>query len=113
MIQKKQQNFRHKTKNILFILQILASNDFLQVWKDIIEYGFEETIQDCELDEKFDIVMNCIADAYNNVNHWSTRRKLLSIVAQDTPLCIIQQFIPDVKMWKLNAAKQQVVANDK
>ncbi|CAF4582974.1 unnamed protein product [Rotaria sp. Silwood2] len=114
MIQKKQQDFRHKTKNILlFILQILASNDFLQVWKDIIESDFEETMQDCELDGKFGIVMNCIADAYNNVNHWSTRRQLLSIVAQDIPLYIIQQFIPDVTMWKLNAAKQQAVANGK
>ncbi|CAF3838003.1 unnamed protein product, partial [Rotaria sp. Silwood1] len=112
MIQKKQQDFRRKTKNILlFILQILASNDFLQVWKDIIESDFEETMQDCELDGKFGIVMNCIADAYNDVNHWSTRRQLLLIVAQDIPLYIIQQFIPDVTLWKLNAAKQQAVAN--
>ncbi|CAM4958230.1 unnamed protein product [Rotaria socialis] len=96
MLRKSRQNFLRQIKIILlFILQILAPNDFNQVWEDLIEFHIEETKQSYNIDGKFGIVMGCISDAYGNANHWSTRRQLLSIVAQEVPLYIIQQFIPD------------------
>jgi hypothetical protein len=114
MRKKSQQNFLQQIKRILlFILQILVPNDFNQVWKDLIESEIEETNQNYKLDGKFGIVLGCIADAYNNTNHWSTRRQILSVVAQDVPLYIVQQFIPDVTLWKFKKAKEQAVVNGK
>lgn len=110
MLQKSQLNFQRQAKAILlFILKILAPNDYNQAWKDIIQSDIEETVESYEIGGKFGIIMNCIADAYTNANHWSTRRHLLSIVAQEVPLYILQKFIPDVTLWKLKAAKQHSI----
>jgi hypothetical protein len=109
---KSQQNFlRQIIAILLFILELLVPNDFLQVWNDIIELHIQETKQEYKLNGKFGTVMNCIADAYNNASHWSIRRQVLSIVASDVPAFVIEQFIPDITQWKIKAAREQAYTN--
>ena len=109
---KSQQNFLRQINAILlFILRILVPNDFRQVWNDIIELHIQETKQEYKLNGQFGTVMDCIADAYNNANHWSIRRQILSIVASDIPIFVIEQFIPDITQWKIKAAREQAYTN--
>jgi hypothetical protein len=112
MKHKSQLSFLRQVKLLLlFILQILVLNDFRQVWNDITESDIQEAQQTYKLNGHFGIVMDCIADAYNNANHWSIRRQILSIVAADIPVFVIEQFIPDITSWKIKTASEQAYNN--
>jgi hypothetical protein len=112
MKNKSQLSFLRQVKLLLlFILQILVLNDFRQVWNDITESDIQEAQQTYKLNGHFGIVMDCIADAYNNANHWSIRRQILSIVAADIPVFVIEQFIPDITSWKIKTASEQAYNN--
>ena len=105
---KSQCNFLYQAKSILlFILRFLDSNNVNNVWNDLIEYETQRINREYKLDGHFGSVMNCMSDAYYNVDHWSTRRQILSIIAIDIPFSIIQQFFPDVTPWRIKAARQQ------
>jgi hypothetical protein len=49
--------------------------------------------------------MQALADAYENAEHWSTRRQILAIMVADFPTKVIKQYFPNIKKWKISSAR--------
>ena len=104
---KTQQNFCRSRKRVLqFIVQILAPNDSTQVWSDIVESSGDSTVtSDIHMGKDFEIIMKGLAESYENCDHWSTKRQILSTFAKDVPLGVIQNFICDLTPWRFKEAR--------
>ena len=50
--------------------------------------------------------MEGIAEAYGNVDDWTTRREILSIVAQNISYKLLQSFIPGLTKYRFTAARK-------
>lgn len=51
--------------------------------------------------------MEALKDAYSTVEHPSTKRQLLSIVAADLPTGLLKAEFPGLTDWKIKAARAQ------
>ncbi|CAF1258610.1 unnamed protein product, partial [Didymodactylos carnosus] len=49
--------------------------------------------------------MQGVAQSYDNSDHWSIRRQILSIVTKNIPLDIAQKFIPNLTPWRFKQAR--------
>lgn len=57
--------------------------------------------------------MQALVDAYENAEHWSTKRQILAIVVADFPVKIVKQYFPNLSMWKINSARAHAHFNGK
>lgn len=98
------------TEIFRFCLNFLASRDDTEaVWDDFIEK--EHKNEKYSYNQDAEKIMEAIADSYSNANHWSTRRQLLSIVADDVPFRIIKKYIADLTRGKYYEARRQAKNN--
>lgn len=74
---------------------VIATKDKKKAWQsfcDFMHYG--------NLDMKFPSavqnVLHCLADAYNNADHWTVRRMILSMLADQLTIGIIHQYLPNI-----------------
>lgn len=51
-------------------------------------------------------LLQALAESYFNATHWSTRRQILSIMADKLPLKELQQLIPGLTAYRFNIARQ-------
>ncbi|CAF3164861.1 unnamed protein product, partial [Rotaria sp. Silwood2] len=103
-------NLLNQIKHILlYIIEILAPNNIEEVWNDLIDIENEDKKNNYDRDHQ--IIMEALADAYSNSQHWSTKRQLLSIIAADLSFHSIAQYIPDITLWKFNEARRQAKLN--
>ncbi|CAF5032913.1 unnamed protein product, partial [Rotaria sp. Silwood1] len=104
---KSKQNFCRSIKHILqFIVQIVAPNDSNEVWSDIVETSADSSnANNIHMDKDFERVMKGLAESYENCDHWSTKRQILSTFAKEVPLPVIQKFIPDLTPWRFKQAR--------
>ena len=66
-------------------------------------------------------LMDALVECYNIANHWSTRRQILSIMADKVSFKQLKLWIPDITRYRYNIARHHcllhgrgaVVANDK
>ena len=49
--------------------------------------------------------MEALAESYFNASHWSTRRQILSIMADKIPLKELQHYIPGVTSYRFSIAR--------
>jgi hypothetical protein len=105
---KSKQNFCRSSKNILqFILEILAPNDFEEIWDDIVASSYDLLNEsNFKMDNDFQTVMRGLAEAYENCEDWNSRRQILSIFAKEVPLSSIRRFIPDLSSWSFTRARE-------
>ena len=63
--------------------------------------------KDCNvvLDGNFYHVMNRVSEAYTGAESWQARREILSIVATELPLRLLQLFIPGLTEYRFSAAR--------
>ena len=52
--------------------------------------------------------MECLAECYNNVDHWSSQRQILSIIADKVNLKDLQRWILNLSRYRLNIARRYV-----
>ena len=50
-------------------------------------------------------LLEALAESYFNASHWSTRRQILSIMAEEIPLKELQHYIPGVTSYRFNTAR--------
>jgi hypothetical protein len=89
------------------IVNILAPNDTDAVLQDVFHTTTDK--EACRLDEKLISVMEGIAEAYGNADHWTTRREILSIVASNISYKLLQSFIPGLTEYRFTAARTHAV----
>lgn len=49
--------------------------------------------------------MRALVDAYENADHWSTRRQLLAIISADFPTRVIRRYFPGISKWKIDSSR--------
>jgi hypothetical protein len=57
--------------------------------------------------------MQALVDAYENTEHWSTRRQILAIIVADFPVKVIEQYFPNLSKWKIKSARSHAHFNGK
>ena len=63
-----------------------------------------------ELDESANSsLMECLAECYNNADHWSSRRQILSIMADKVNFKDLQRWIPNLSRYRFNIARHQLL----
>lgn len=56
--------------------------------------------------EDFDsTLLDALTECYTNVNHWSTRRQILSIIADKVSYKDLQRWLPDITRYRYNIAR--------
>lgn len=49
--------------------------------------------------------MQALVDAYENAEHWSTKRQILAIVVADFPAKVVKQYFPNLSRWRIDSAR--------
>ena len=64
-----------------------------------------------ELDESAidSSLMECLAECYNNADHWSSRRQILSIMADKVNFKDLQRWIPNLSRYRFNIARHHLL----
>lgn len=51
------------------------------------------------------VLLDALTECYNNANNWSTRRQILSIIADKVDYEQLQRWIPDITRYRYNVAR--------
>ena len=54
-------------------------------------------------------LMECLAKCYNNADHWSSRRQILSIMADNVNFKDLLKWIPNLPRYRFNIAKHHLL----
>ena len=54
-------------------------------------------------------LMECLTECYNNATHWSTRRQILSIMADKLTFKDLQRWIPNLSRYRVNIARHHLL----
>ena len=68
----------------------------------LVKSELEESATDSSL-------MECLAECYNNVDHWSSQRQILSIMADKVNFKDLQRWILNLSMYRLNIARHHLL----
>ena len=81
------------------LLAELCSRHMLGVGKEPDEQVLEKTKKELE-------VLEALAESYLNAQHWSTRRQILSLMADKLSLNELRKFIPTITRYRYNIARR-------
>jgi len=54
-------------------------------------------------------LLEALVECYENAGHWSTRRQILSIIADKVSFAVLQRWIPDISRYRYNIARHHVL----
>ena len=54
-------------------------------------------------------LMECLSECYNNAEHWSSRRQILSIMADKVNIKDLQRWIPNLSRYRFNIARHHLL----
>ena len=70
------------------------------------QHLLDKVVNDHRACENIDsILLEALTECYNNANHWSTRRQILSIIADKVSYKELQKWIPDISRYRYNIAR--------
>ena len=65
----------------------------------------EESLKKEKADDMDSALLEALVESYENSNHWSTRRQILSIIADKVSFSTLQKWIPDLTRYRYNIAR--------
>ena len=68
----------------------------------IVKFKSEESSVDSSL-------MECLTECYNNADHWSTRRQILSIMVDRVSFKDLQRWLPNLSRYRFNIARHHLL----
>ena len=68
----------------------------------IVKFKSEERSVDSSL-------MECLTECYNNADHWSTRRQILSIMVDSVSFKDWQRWLPNLSRYRFNIARDHLL----
>lgn len=54
-------------------------------------------------------LLQALVECYNNASHWSSRRQILSVIADKVSYLTLQKWIPDVTRYRYNIARHHLL----
>ena len=97
-------------ESVVAALNVIAPGDAGHLWEALkASKSVEKSLgiaEESDVDKKY---LEALAETYNNASSWSTRRQILSIMADLTTLEGIQSFIPNVSEFKFTMARKHKI----
>ena len=104
----KRRYLRKAEQCVSAVLEVLAPKDSNCLWRELCEREVNQRTtggkswKDVELLQAF-------AESYLNAQHWSTRRQILSILADKLSFKEVQEFIPTLTSYRFNIARHHTL----
>ncbi|KAK2564086.1 hypothetical protein P5673_012307 [Acropora cervicornis] len=90
-----------KAKQVVFAtLEEIAPSSPEMLFKAV-----EESLKKGEADDMDSALLEALVESYENSNHWSTRRQILSVIADKVSFSTLQKWIPDLTRYRYNIAR--------
>ena len=83
-------------------LEEIAPNDSDMLFHSLYESSESDSTVDSAL-------LKALAECYNNAQHWSTRRQVLSIMADQVTFKQLKHFIPSLTRYRYNIARHHLL----
>lgn len=83
-------------------LNEIAPDESEMLFTSLIKYKYEESDVDSSL-------MECLTECYNNADHWSTRRQILSIMVDKVSFKDLQRWLPNLSRYRFNIARHHLL----
>ena len=97
-------------ESVVAALNVIAPGDAGHLWEALkASQSVEKALGiagESDVDKKY---LEALAETYNNASSWSTRRQILSVMADLTTLEGIQSFIPSVFEFKFTVARKDKI----
>lgn len=90
---------RKAKESVREVLEVIAPGQSDKLWAAVGDNVQAERSQ-AEIE-----LLEALAESYFNASHWSTRRQILSIMADKIPLKELQHYIPGVTSYRFNIAR--------
>ena len=87
-------------------LEEIAPQDTENLWNSLVKSNRVMPQTTSEEEEPLDVTLiEALAECYNNASHWSTRRQILSIIADKVSFQKLQRWIPGLTRYRFNIAR--------
>ena len=87
-------------------LEDIAPNDTENLWNSLVKSKRVTQQSTSEEEEPLDVILiEVLAECYNKAIHWSTRRQILSIIADKVSFQKLQRWIPGFTRYRFNIAR--------
>ncbi|CAH3024552.1 unnamed protein product [Porites evermanni] len=83
-------------------LEEIAPNDSDMLFHSLYESSESDSTVDSAL-------LKALAECYNNAQHWSTRRQVLSIMADQVTFKQLKHFVPSLTRYRYNIARHHLL----
>ena len=88
------------------VIEEIVPEDINSLWEALM--SSQETALQLPLDTKDHAdttLIEALTECYNNASHWSTRRQILSILADKVSFKTLKEWIPDLTRYRFNIAR--------
>ena len=90
---------RKAKQSVCQVLEVIASGQSDKLWSVL---GNNESLKRSQADV---VLLEASAESYCNASHWSTRRQILSIMADKISLKELQRYISGLTSYRFNIAR--------
>lgn len=105
-IEASERTKRHYTRKarqtVIACSNEIAPEDSEKLLSSLVKSKLEESTIDSSL-------MECLTECYNNATHWSTRRQILSIMADTLTFKDLQRWILNLSRYRFNIARHHLL----
>ena len=100
-VDRTKRHYIHKAKQVVFAtLEEIAPSSLEMLFKAV-----EESLNKGEADDMDSALLEALVDSYENSNHWSTPRQILSVIADKVSFLTRQKWIPDLTRYRYNIVR--------
>ena len=107
----KRRYLRKARQSISAVLDVIAPGASEELWSELCERHMQAVSKESQNEgvsrsEKEVKLLEAFAESYFNAQHWSTRRQILSLMADKLSLHELQEFIPTITSYRYNIARR-------
>ena len=106
----KERTRRHYTRKarqaVHAVIEEIAPEDVNSLWETLMSSrGIARQLPLDTKDHADTTLIEALTECYNNATHWSTRRQILSILADKVSFNMLKEWIPDLTRYRFNIAR--------
>ena len=107
----RRRHLQQARESVLAVLHTLAPHSVGQLWKALVSSGLrdEQSADAPELSDLDRELMEALSECYLNAKEWSTRRQILSIMADKLQFKELKHFLPEVTLYRFKIARQHQI----
>lgn len=108
--ERTKRRYVRKTKQAInAVLEEVAPNQHHHLWKAIISKPLEPQYAFEEQENVDSVLMEALAQCYENASRWDTKRQILSIMADKVSYSTVQTWIPELSRYRFTTARKHIL----